>query len=127
MTPSRKSILSAKGFTCNNWFNNWSFVNHDRKLVCFTGWVDLVDSEKRYHVLSDTWEIKKNGHKRPGYKTSLSYINEYVKRQGYKVCVLRHEAIDPTNEKRTIKDIILPLIFGVLEQDGSEYFVRPSE
>jgi hypothetical protein len=122
---SRKSILSAEGFECNNWFNNWSFINHKRKLVCFTAWIDLVDSQKRHLVLSDTWEIGKSGRRLAGYKVSLNYINDYVKNQGYGICVLLHEAVDPTDEKRTIKEINPNLIYGTLEEHDSEYFVKP--
>jgi hypothetical protein len=123
--PSRKSILSSQGFECNNWSNNWSFVNHKRKQVCFTGWIDLIDQQDGYLVLSDKWQIGKSGRRLAGYSVSLEYINDYVRKKSYEVCVLRHEAIDPNDERRRIQTIYPDLIYGKLEQKGSNYFVKP--
>ena len=126
MALSRKQILQSKGFTCNNWYNNWSFINHKRRLVCFTGWVDLFDNTNGYLVLSDTWEIGRTGRRRPGYKVSLDYINEFIQGEGYGACILRHKAVDPNEEKRTIKEIADSLVFGDFKEIDREYFVYPT-
>ena len=69
--------MEEQGATCNNQYNNWSFINEKKKIIIFGAWED-----KNGVIFSEDWKRNENRRKNPGYKQSMEHI-KLIENEGY--------------------------------------------
>ena len=119
---SRKQFIEEQGATCNNWNNNWSFINEKKKFIIFGAWED-----KNGVIFSEDWERNENGRKKPGYKQSMEHIN-LIENDGYALYIywMKTEKGTQTGGTRKIGSFNPELFKAEAYKDGRDWKINLS-
>jgi hypothetical protein len=124
---TRKKFIESYGATANNWRTDWSFVNHDEKLVIFGAW-DTHTEGDRCLILHMDWITNKKGRKQPGYTQSIEHIR-LINEQGYQLktfpIIEDLDFVDETDSGRaSIKEFIETLTDMSLRFTGDKWYAE---
>lgn len=127
MSLTRKKFIESYGAKANNWRTDWSFVNHEEKLVIFGAWDTYTEGERSL-ILHKDWVTNKKGRKQSGYIQSIEHIR-LIEEQGYQLktfpIIEDLDFVDETDSGRaSIKTFIETLTDMTLRFTGDEWYAE---
>lgn len=120
MVKSRKQFMEEQGATCQNWYNNWSFINEKKKIIYFGAWEDRDGV-----IFSKDWERNEKGRKNPGYKQSMKHI-QLIENDEYTLYVywIKAEKETPAGVTRKISSFNQELFEAKIYKDGRDWKIK---
>ena len=130
MFHKKQHLMESIGAECNNWRNNWSYVQHEKKMVIFGAW-DYQTEDDRSLILHRDWQTK-DGRKQPGYTEALKHLK--LLDNGYELYTFSQENIsgDDDNPKvgkigQAVERRVLKFIDGGWYAYKDDYIFLPDE